>query len=96
MRGSWLLYCLHACLREPADAVVGGVHFLIHNWVYPPAHTPFHVCCTACLPVCVLLQILEWVLSYDGVNQPEPLAITAAGAALLISGEDMRHGHSCH
>jgi hypothetical protein len=25
-------------------------------------------------------------MSYDGVNQPEPLAITAAGAALLISG----------
>nr|ABF57675.1 chloroplast polyribonucleotide phosphorylase [Chlamydomonas reinhardtii] len=30
-------------------------------------------------------QILEWVLSYDGVNDPEPLAITAAAAALLIS-----------
>jgi hypothetical protein len=32
------------------------------------------------------LQVLEWVLSYDGVNQPEPLAITAAAAALLVSG----------
>jgi hypothetical protein len=30
--------------------------------------------------------MLLWVLSYDGVNQPEPLAITAAAAALLISG----------
>ncbi|KAF6256365.1 putative polyribonucleotide nucleotidyltransferase [Scenedesmus sp. NREL 46B-D3] len=34
---------------------------------------------------CNETQVLEWVLSYDGVNQPEPLAITAAGAALLIS-----------
>ena len=25
-------------------------------------------------------------MSFDGVNSPEPLAITAAGAALLISG----------
>lgn len=31
-------------------------------------------------------QVLEWVMSYDGVNSPEPLAITAAGAALLVSG----------
>mgnify|MGYP001810502477 CR=1 FL=1 len=38
------------------------------------------------MPACLLHQILEWVMSYDGVNQPEPLAITAAGAALLISG----------
>lgn len=30
-------------------------------------------------------QVLQWVMSYDGVNCPEPLAITAAGAALLIS-----------
>ena len=30
-------------------------------------------------------QILQWVMSYDGLNCPEPLAITAAGAALLIS-----------
>ncbi|GFR41812.1 hypothetical protein Agub_g2582 [Astrephomene gubernaculifera] len=30
-------------------------------------------------------QVLEWVMSYDGVNEPEPLAITAAAAALLIS-----------
>lgn len=36
---------------------------------------------------CVVPQIQEWVLSYDGVNQPEPLAITAAAAALLVSGE---------
>ena len=33
-------------------------------------------------------QVLEWVMSYDGVNSPEPLAITAAAAALLISGEE--------
>ena len=32
------------------------------------------------------MQILSWVLSYDGVHMPEPLAITAAGAALAISG----------
>lgn len=32
-------------------------------------------------------QVLIWVLSYDGVNTPEPLAITAAAAALAISGE---------
>lgn len=30
-------------------------------------------------------QVLEWVMSYDGVNEPEPIAITAAAAALLIS-----------
>ncbi|KAI8473323.1 MAG: chloroplast polyribonucleotide phosphorylase [Monoraphidium minutum] len=30
-------------------------------------------------------QVLQWVLSYDGVNQPEPLAITAAAAALMVS-----------
>ncbi|KAG2500423.1 hypothetical protein HYH03_001992 [Edaphochlamys debaryana] len=30
-------------------------------------------------------QVLEWVLSYDGLNEPEPIAITAAAAALLIS-----------
>ena len=28
-------------------------------------------------------QVLQWVLSYDGQTLPEPLAITAAGAALL-------------
>lgn len=32
-------------------------------------------------------QVLTWVLSYDGKHSPEPLAITAAGAALAISGE---------
>jgi polyribonucleotide nucleotidyltransferase len=32
------------------------------------------------------IQVLQWVLSYDGVHQPEPLAITAAAAALLVSG----------
>jgi hypothetical protein len=32
-------------------------------------------------------QVLQWVLSYDRTNPPEPLAITAAGAALLLSGE---------
>ena len=31
-------------------------------------------------------QVLTWVLSYDGQHSPEPLAITAAGAALAISG----------
>jgi len=30
-------------------------------------------------------QVLQWVLSFDGKNAPEPLAITAAGAALAIS-----------
>ncbi|CAL5228653.1 g11822 [Coccomyxa viridis] len=30
-------------------------------------------------------QVLIWVLSYDGINSPEPLAITAAAAALSIS-----------
>jgi hypothetical protein len=32
------------------------------------------------------LQVLQWVMSYDGVHPTEPLAITAAGAALLLSG----------
>ncbi len=36
------------------------------------------------LPV---LQVLTWVLSYDGEQSPEPLAITAAGAALAVSGD---------
>ena len=31
-------------------------------------------------------QVLTWVMSYDGVHSPEPLAITAASAALVISG----------
>lgn len=30
-------------------------------------------------------QVLQWVMSYDGLHSPEPLAITAAGAALAIS-----------
>ncbi|GBG70114.1 hypothetical protein CBR_g5744 [Chara braunii] len=30
-------------------------------------------------------QVLSWVLSYDGVHSTEPLAITAAGAAMAIS-----------
>jgi polyribonucleotide nucleotidyltransferase len=30
-------------------------------------------------------QVLLWVLSYDGVHATEPLAITAAGAALALS-----------
>jgi polyribonucleotide nucleotidyltransferase len=30
-------------------------------------------------------QVLAWVLSYDGEHGPEPLAITAAGAALAVS-----------
>ncbi len=33
-----------------------------------------------------VLQVLTWVLSYDGEQSPEPLAITAAGAALAVSG----------
>jgi polyribonucleotide nucleotidyltransferase len=31
-------------------------------------------------------QVLVWVLSYDGVHSAEPLAITAAAAALALSG----------
>jgi polyribonucleotide nucleotidyltransferase len=31
-------------------------------------------------------QVLAWVMSYDGQHSPEPLAITAAGAALALSG----------
>ncbi|VHO04385.1 polyribonucleotide nucleotidyltransferase [Candidatus Rhabdochlamydia sp. T3358] len=31
------------------------------------------------------VQVLSYVLSYDGVNAPEPLAICAASAALVIS-----------
>ena len=32
-------------------------------------------------------QVLTWVLSFDPDHPPEPLAITAAGAALALSGE---------
>ena len=32
------------------------------------------------------MQVLTWVLSYDGEQSPEPLAITAASAALCVSG----------
>lgn len=35
-------------------------------------------------------QVLSWVLSYDGEHSPEPLAITAAGAALAVSDVPMR------
>src|SRR5471030_2928490 len=31
------------------------------------------------------VQILSYVLSYDNINTPEPLAICAASAALVIS-----------
>ncbi|KAG0595170.1 hypothetical protein M758_UG145500 [Ceratodon purpureus] len=31
------------------------------------------------------IQILVWVLSYDGFHSPDPLAITSAGAALAVS-----------
>ncbi len=34
-------------------------------------------------------QLLSWVLSYDGEHSPDPLAITAAGAALAVSGTSM-------
>lgn len=37
-------------------------------------------------------QVLQWVLSYDDQTLPEPLAITAASAALLISGAHAGHG----
>jgi polyribonucleotide nucleotidyltransferase len=33
------------------------------------------------------LQIQQWLMSYDGLSQPEPLAITAAAAALMVSGD---------
>ncbi|PSC72537.1 putative polyribonucleotide nucleotidyltransferase chloroplastic [Micractinium conductrix] len=35
-------------------------------------------------------QVLTWVMSYDGEHSPEPLAITAAGAALAISDVPLR------
>lgn len=35
-------------------------------------------------------QLLTWVLSYDGIHSPEPLAITAAGAALALSDVPLR------
>ena len=31
-------------------------------------------------------QVLAFTLSYDGVHTPEPHAITAASAAMLLSG----------
>lgn len=31
------------------------------------------------------VQVLSYVLSYDGINAPEPLAVCAASAALVIS-----------
>lgn len=35
-------------------------------------------------------QILQWVMSYDGQHATEPLAITAAGAALAVSHVPMK------
>ncbi len=35
---------------------------------------------------CFVVQVLTWVVSYDGEQPPEPLAITAAGAARAVSG----------
>lgn len=31
-------------------------------------------------------QVLQWVMSYDGVSSTEAMAITAASASLLVSG----------
>jgi len=36
------------------------------------------------------VQVLQWVLSYDFEHSPEPLAITAAGAALALSDVPMK------
>jgi polyribonucleotide nucleotidyltransferase len=35
--------------------------------------------------------VLQWVLSYDFKYSPEPLAITAAGAALALSDVPMKN-----
>lgn len=35
----------------------------------------------------MLLQVLQWVMSYDNENATEALAITAASAALAVSGQ---------
>jgi len=35
-------------------------------------------------------QVLQWVVSYDSIHAPEPLAITAAGAAMYISEVPMK------
>lgn len=35
-------------------------------------------------------QVLQWVMSYDSVHAPEPLAITAAGAAMALSEVPMK------
>lgn len=34
--------------------------------------------------------MLQWVLSYDFEHSPEPLAITAAGAAMAVSEVPMK------
>ena len=43
-------------------------------------------------------QVLAWCLSFDSAAPPEPLAITAASAAVMLSGEClclfMTHVHS--
>jgi hypothetical protein len=88
--------CVCMCLRVSACVclrVCVRVCLVLEQWVV--RGTLLLLSCL-CLPICARLmpappacwrtQILEWVLSYDGVNQPEPLAITAAAAALLISG----------
>ncbi len=36
------------------------------------------------------IQVLQWVLSYDGAAGPEALAITAAGAAMALSEVPMK------
>lgn len=36
------------------------------------------------------VQVLQWVMSYDFDHSPEPLAITAAGAALALSDVPMK------
>jgi len=38
-----------------------------------------------CKPLAYDTQILQWVLSYDGVRSTDALAITAASAATAIS-----------
>lgn len=46
-------------------------------------------CCRHHVPY--VLQVLQWVMSYDNENPTEALAITAASAALAVSGELTLH-----
>ena len=67
------------------------VYFGVYTHMHDCLHACVYIAHRSCTHVCIHipppspLQVLSWVLSYDGIHPTEPLAITAASAALLLS-----------